>query len=110
MSVIAVAAFFGLVALPRATMPLADGDVWWHLRAGEAVLSTRSVPSVDTWTLVGSGMRWISQDWLSNTLMAAILRVGGGLGYGLAKQPDSLVTADRIARADGATSERGAEA
>jgi hypothetical protein len=80
MSAIAVAAFFGLVALPRATMPLADGDVWWHLRAGEAVLSTRSVPTVDTWTLVGSGMRWISQDWLSNTLMAAILRVGGGRG------------------------------
>jgi hypothetical protein len=80
MSAIAVAAFFGLVALPRATMPLADGDVWWHLRAGEAVLSTGSVPTIDTWTLVGNGMRWITQDWLSNTAMAAILRLGAGLG------------------------------
>jgi hypothetical protein len=75
-----VAAFFGLVALPRATMPLADGDLWWHLRAGETVLSTGSVPRVDTWTLVGNGMRWISQDWLSNSVMAGVLRVGGGLG------------------------------
>jgi hypothetical protein len=80
MSAIAITAFFALVALPRATMPLVDGDVWWHLRAGEAVLSTGQVPRVDTWTLVGEGMRWISQDWLSNTLMAALLAGGGSLG------------------------------
>ena len=80
MSAIAVTAFFALVALPRATMPLVDGDVWWHLRAGETVLSTGQVPRVDTWTLVGEGMRWISQDWLSNTIMAALLRAGGSYG------------------------------
>src|SRR5205823_785833 len=80
MSAIAVTAFFALVALPRATMPLVDGDVWWHLRAGETVLATGQVPKVDTWTLVGDGMRWISQDWLSNTLMAALLAAGGALG------------------------------
>jgi hypothetical protein len=80
MSAIAVTAFFALVALPRATMPLVDGDVWWHLKAGESVLATGRVPHVDTWTLVGDGMRWISQDWLSNTLMAALLAAGGPLG------------------------------
>ena len=80
MSAIAVTAFFALIALPRATMPLVDGDVWWHLRAGEAVLSTGQVAHFDTWTLVGDGMRWISQDWLSNTVMAALLAVGGTLG------------------------------
>ena len=80
MSAIAVTAFFALVALPRATMPLVDGDVWWHLRAGETVLASGQVPRVDTWTLVGDGMRWISQDWLSNTLMAALLAAGGAFG------------------------------
>jgi hypothetical protein len=80
MSAIAVTAFFALIALPRATMPLVDGDVWWHLRAGETVLATGQVPRVDTWTIVGQGMRWISQDWLSNTLMAGLLSLGGPLG------------------------------
>jgi len=80
MSAIAVTAFFALVALPRATMPLVDGDVWWHLRAGETVLSTAQVPRIDTWTIVGEGMRWISQDWLSNTVMAALLAAGGSYG------------------------------
>ena len=80
MSAIAVTAFFALIALPRATMPLVDGDVWWHLHAGEQILSTGKVPTTDTWTLVGAGMRWISQDWLSNALMAGLLRAGGPLG------------------------------
>lgn len=80
MSAIAVTAFFVLIALPRATEPLVDGDLWWHLHAGEQILSTGRVPTTDTWTLVGAGMRWISQDWLSNVVMAGLLRAGGTLG------------------------------
>jgi hypothetical protein len=80
LAAIATTAFFALVALPRTAIPLVDGDVWWHLHAGETVLDTGAVPKVDSWTLVGNGMRWISQDWLSNTVMAAVLRLGGGLG------------------------------
>ena len=75
-SAIAVAAFFTLVALPRPAIPLIDGDVYWHIRAGETVLDTGSVPRTDTWSIVGYGMRWISQDWLSNVLMALGWRLG----------------------------------
>ena len=83
MSAVAVAAFFALVVLPRTSVPLLDGDVWWHLRAGETVLDTGRVPGVDSWTIAGEGMRWISQDWLTNTLMAAVLRGGRELGMTL---------------------------
>ena len=75
-SAIAVAAFFALVALPRPAIPLIDGDVYWHIRAGEAVLDTGSVPKTDTWSMVGEGMRWISQDWGSNVLFALGWRTG----------------------------------
>jgi hypothetical protein len=74
-STVAVAAFFALVALPRPAIPLIDGDVFWHIRAGETVLDTGMVPKVDTWSIVGAGKPWISQDWLSNVLL--------GLGYRL---------------------------
>ncbi len=77
---IAVAAFFSLVVLARATVPLVDGDVWWHLRAGEEVLRSGTVPATDTWSIAGQGMPWTSQDWLSNTLMAAVVRLGGDWG------------------------------
>lgn len=76
MADVAVVAVLFLVALPRPAIPLIDGDVWWHIRAGEEVLRTGRVPTIDTWTIVGAGMSWTSQDWLSNVLLA----LGHGLG------------------------------
>jgi len=72
----AVVAFFVAAVLPRATWPLIDGDVWWHIRAGEDVLRTGAIPHVDTWSIVGAGLPWTSQDWLPNVVLA----IGNDLG------------------------------
>jgi hypothetical protein len=72
----AIAGFFGAAVLPRATWPLIDGDVWWHIRAGEEVLRTGSPARADTWSIVGAGRPWVSQDWLANVILAA----GNSLG------------------------------
>jgi hypothetical protein len=69
-------AFFALIVLPRATLPMADGDAWWHIHAGEAILATGRVPDSNTWTIAGEGFPWISQDWLSNVAMAALFNAG----------------------------------
>ncbi len=76
MATVAIAAFFFLVALPRPAIPLIDGDVWWHIRAGEEILRTGRIPTSDTWSIVGAGMDWTSQDWLSNILLALGHRLG----------------------------------
>lgn len=75
----AVIAFFVAAVLPTATWPLIDGDVWWHLRAGEEILATGVIPRFDSWSLTSFGAPWISQDWLTNTVMAAV-RSSGFLG------------------------------
>jgi hypothetical protein len=72
----AVVGFFVAAVFPRATWPLIDGDVWWHIRAGEEVLRTGGVPRVDTWSIVGAGRPWTSQDWLANVILA----IGNSLG------------------------------
>ena len=72
----AIVGFFVAAVFPRATWPLIDGDVWWHIRAGEDVLRLGAVPRVDTWSIVGDGRAWTSQDWLANVILA----VGNGLG------------------------------
>jgi hypothetical protein len=72
----AIVGFFFAAVLPRATWPLIDGDVWWHIRAGEEVLRTGRVPNVDTWSIVGAGRPWTSQDWGANVILA----IGNGLG------------------------------
>lgn len=76
MSAVAVLAVAFLVWLPRPAIPLIDGDVWWHLRAGEEVLQTGRVPTTDSWSIVGEGMRWVSQDWLSNVGLTLGHRLG----------------------------------
>ena len=76
LSAVAVAAFFALVVLPRATLPMADGDAWWHIHAGEEILASGAVPTTNTWTIAGEGFRWISQDWLSNVGMALLFNAG----------------------------------
>ena len=75
-SSVAVAALFALVALPRPAIPLIDGDVYWHIRAGLLVLDSGRIPTEDTWSVVGNGMDWTSQDWLSNVILAIGWRFG----------------------------------
>lgn len=72
----AVTAFFAVALLPRATWPLIDPDVWWHIRAGETVLATGAIPRSDAWSLTAVGQPWTSQDWLSNVLLALGWRLG----------------------------------
>lgn len=72
----AVVGFFVAAVLPRATWPLIDGDVWWHIRAGQEVLANGSVSRVDAWSIVGMGRPWTSQDWLANVILA----LGEGAG------------------------------
>jgi hypothetical protein len=72
----AVVGFFVAAVLPRATWPLIDGDVWWHIRQGQEVLRGGAVPRVDTWSIVGAGRPWTSQDWGANVILAA----GNGFG------------------------------
>jgi hypothetical protein len=79
---VAIVAVLALVALPRAAIPLIDGDVWWHIRAGLDLLETGRVSTVDTWSIAGAGMPWTSQDWLSNVVLAWITggATEGGMG------------------------------
>lgn len=56
---------------------LADGDSGWHIRNGELIIDTRSVPHSDPFSF-GSGERaWFSWEWLSDVLFAALFRKGG---------------------------------
>jgi hypothetical protein len=75
-----IVAFFATALLPRATWPLVDPDVWWHIRAGQEVIDTGSVPRIDTWSLIAAGGPWTSQDWLANVLLAIGNRLGS-LGW-----------------------------
>lgn len=67
--------FFVLVAL--CTVGVKDPDIWWHLKTGQIIAYTHSVPHTDhfSWSMAGSP--WVSHEWLSELVMYGLFATGG---------------------------------
>ncbi|HSE15677.1 MAG TPA: hypothetical protein VLB46_01405 [Pyrinomonadaceae bacterium] len=57
-----------------------DPDLWWHLKAGQQIIDTRSVPHTDDYSFTKQGSEWVAHEWLSEVIMEAIYRVSGLVG------------------------------
>ena len=49
------------------TVLLADGDTGWHIRTGEYILNTHSVPVRDLFSFSKAGQPWFAWEWLTIT-------------------------------------------
>ncbi|MCM0082888.1 hypothetical protein L4X63_14935 [Geomonas sp. Red32] len=56
---------------------LADGDTGYHIRAGEYILRTYSVPRFDIFSLHTPPLPWTAHEWLSEVIMALLHGAGG---------------------------------
>jgi hypothetical protein len=56
--------------------PMADFDVWWHLRTGQLILETHTIPRFDLFTYTNAGRPWIDVYWLYQVGMALLFRAG----------------------------------
>jgi hypothetical protein len=79
-----IAALLG-VAFVLGCFPMADFDVWWHLRAGQMVLQSGHLPRVDDWTYTNAGKPWIDLYWLFQVAIAALYSLGGSSALVLLK-------------------------
>jgi hypothetical protein len=52
-------------------------DLTYHIRAGEGILSTHSLPSTDTYTFSVYGRPWLDQQWGAQVVLALAHRYGG---------------------------------
>src|SRR5437773_11442746 len=52
-------------------------DLTYHIRAGEGILSTHSLPRVDTYTFTVFGQPWLDQQWGAQVVFALGHRLGG---------------------------------
>jgi len=52
-----------------------DPDLWWHLKAGQQIIDTRSIPHTDDYSFTKQGSEWVAHEWLSEVIMQAIYRV-----------------------------------
>ncbi len=68
---------FMLVIFMLAARPIADPDFWWHLRTGQYMWETQTIPHTDIFSSVFYGREWVAHEWLSETLMYGLFRTGG---------------------------------
>jgi len=59
---------------------LNDGDSFWHLVAGDWIITHRTVPHTDPFSYTFAGAPWVAHEWLSEVLMAASFSVAGWSG------------------------------
>ncbi|HKT79061.1 MAG TPA: hypothetical protein VJP86_02490 [Vicinamibacterales bacterium] len=68
--------FFIALAFTACLMP-AQNDTWWHLRAGQVIVETRSIPLHDTFSHTVNGGYWPDHEWLSQVIFYVVYRAGG---------------------------------
>ncbi|HUC02188.1 MAG TPA: hypothetical protein VMA75_04820 [Candidatus Paceibacterota bacterium] len=59
--------FFSFLVITAKTI---DPDLYWHLRDGELILATHTVPRVDTYSYTMAGMPWVDHEWLVEAAFA----------------------------------------
>lgn len=62
---------------------LGDGDTGWHIRTGERILATGSVPVTDEFSFTKPGAEWYAWEWLSDVVYALAHRWDGLRGVAL---------------------------
>jgi len=73
-------AFFILLIFAAAARPITDPDFWWHLRTGQYILETRSIPYTDIFSSVKLGSEWVTHEWLSEVLTYWIFQASNYAG------------------------------
>lgn len=58
----------------------ADTDTWWHLRTGDWILEQGTLPRTDPFSWTAEGRSWVTHEWLSQVIYAAIYRLAGAAG------------------------------
>ncbi len=54
-----------------------DPDFGWHLRTGEYIVSTVSIPHFDFLSFTAPGQPWITHEWFAQVVMYVVYRLGG---------------------------------
>ena len=69
--------FWSVLAGPLSNRPLADADIGWHIRTGEQILATHSLPRTDSFSSTMQGQPWFAWEWLYDILLGILHQACG---------------------------------
>jgi hypothetical protein len=78
--VVPVALFSMIFVLALRQSVSLDPDLWWHLKTGEQIVNTKSIPHVDDYSFTKQGTEWVAHEWLSEVFIYQVFRLLGLTG------------------------------
>jgi hypothetical protein len=69
--------FWSVLAGPLSNRPLADADIGWHIRTGELIVTTHSLPRTDPFSSTMQGQPWFAWEWLYDILLGILHQACG---------------------------------
>src|SRR5690242_8245715 len=68
---------FLIAVFKGGTELLGDADTGYHIRTGEYILRTHTVPTHDIFSFITPPLPWFAHEWLSEVIMAWVHQLGG---------------------------------
>jgi len=75
--IIFVFLFWSMLAGPLSNRPLGDADIGWHIRTGEQILATRTLPRTDSFSSTMQGRPWFAWELLYDIVLGILHRACG---------------------------------
>lgn len=67
-----LALFASLVCTPLSVRLLGDAGIGWHIRTGQQILATHSIPRVDPFSSTMAGQPWFAWEWLYDVIVGRL--------------------------------------
>jgi hypothetical protein len=75
-----VASLLALLAVVTVRERFNDPDMWWHLKTGEVIWNTHTIPTTDLFSFTAHQHLWVPHEWLSEVIIYGAYRWGGYTG------------------------------
>ena len=72
-----LALLFALTFTPLSVRLLGDAGIGWHIRAGQQILLTRTIPHVDSFSSSMQGKPWFAWEWLYDVIAGQLDSIAG---------------------------------
>lgn len=77
---VAQAGLLCVLAVISASSRLNDPDMWWHLKTGQIIALTHSIPTTDVYSFTTNHQASVPQEWLSQLSMYLLYKLAGFSG------------------------------
>jgi hypothetical protein len=75
-----LAGLLALLAVLTVRSRFDDPDLWWHLKTGQVIWTTHTIPVTDLFSYTTNHHAWIPHEWLSQLVIYAAYQWGGFSG------------------------------